>query len=412
MKDRMIDSIDERVINEIREIYGSPVYIFDEVSFINNFNNLQNTFRKYYPKYRIAYSYKTNYTPYIGRLVHRLGGLAEVVSDFELYAALKNGNQYNNIIYNGPLKQNLLEEFAINGGIVNIDNIQECERIIGIAKNNPTKNISVGLRVNINVGQDFISRFGIDPETEDFENALSLLRNQHNIDLCGLHCHVGQSRSAENWKLRVSKMLEISDRIFGETPPKYIDLGSGMFGDMEPQFKVQFGDNVPTYDDYAKIVAKAFSEHFSFCDDNIKPYLYTEPGATVASRYMWLLTTITSHKCVKGRMVTGVDSSYFNAGETCRYKKLPIRIIGKQQDFVLGDIVGYTCLEDDCLYPDCAQTASIGDIILLGNTGGYSLVFKPPFILPDAPAIVLKEDFTHELIKREQTFENMLELYI
>lgn len=45
-----------------------------------------------------------------------------MVSDFELYAALKNGNQYNNIIYNGPLKQNLLEEFAINGGIVNIDN--------------------------------------------------------------------------------------------------------------------------------------------------------------------------------------------------------------------------------------------------------------------------------------------------
>lgn len=412
MNDRLIDSIDEELIKKIRNKYGSPVYIFDKVSFVNNFINLQDEFRKLYPKYRVAYSYKTNYTPYIGRLVKNLGGVAEVVSDFELFAALKNGNDYENIIYNGPLKQGMLEDYVINGGLVNIDNMQECFRLIEIAKENIDKNIRVGIRVNIDIGQDFISRFGLDPDTEEFDTVVKLLKKQENIQLCGIHCHVGQSRSRYNWEQRVKKMLMLSDRLFPDAPPKFIDLGSGMFGDMELQFKEQFGEDVPTYSDYAQIVAGSFAEHFNKFPENERPVLYTEPGATVASRYQWLLTTITSHKCVRGRLVTGVDSSYFNAGETSRYKKLPIRVISSVEDFELGDIVGYTCLEDDCLYPASSKKAAIGDIVLLGNTGGYSIVFKPPFILPDAPMVVLNEDYSYDIIKNKQSYEDMLSLYI
>lgn len=412
MDNRTINNVDEAILEKIRLECGSPVLIFDEESFVENYRNLENTFRMYYANYKIAYSYKTNYTPYVGRLVRKLGGLAEVVSDFEYYVAKKVGNVNCNIIYNGPYKQKLLEEHLLNGGIVNIDNLQECMRIVRYAREHLNHKFEVGVRVNIDVGQDFISRFGMDPQTEEFQVALKELKVCENISLIGLHCHVGQSREIINWDLRTKKMLALADDIFGDNPPKYIDLGSGMFGDMEPVFKEQFGDNVPTYDDYAKIVAGQFDEHYKNYSEDNKPILYTEPGATVASRYMWLLTTVTSHKIVRGRFVTGVDSSFFDAGETSRYKNLPIKIFNKSRDYIGGDIVGYTCLEDDLLYSNYDGYVAIGDKILLGNTGGYSLVFKPPFILPDIPVVALHKDESFELIKKRQTFEDMLENYI
>ena len=412
MSNKTIHSVSEEVIQDIKNKYGSPVYIFDEESFVDNYLNLRNTFQKYYPKYNIAYSYKTNYMPYICKKVLSLGGLAEVVSDFEYYVARKVGNTNPMIVYNGPCKQTLLEEHLLNNGIVNIDNLEECQRIIHIARKHTEKYFEVGFRVNINIGQSFVSRFGMDPKSEDFSMALNLIENEPNVSLVGLHCHVGQSRTIENWINRAERMLELADRLFPEKPPKYLDLGSGMFGDMEQEFKQQFGDGVPSYEDYAREVAGRIWDHYKMYSEPDMPFLYTEPGATSASRYMWLVATVISHKTVQGCNVTGLDASYFNAGETCRYKKLPIRVIGQCKDFVGGNLVGYTCLEDDVLYPDYVGSLSIGDTIVFGNTGGYSIVFKPPFILPDIPIVALRADGNIDLIKGKQTYDDMLVNFI
>lgn len=408
MSSRTIHSISENIITEIKNKYGSPVYIFDEESFVANYLNLKSAFQKYYPKYNIAYSYKTNYMPYICQTVHSLGGLAEVVSDFEYYVARNVGYDNTMIVYNGPCKQELLEEHILNNGIVNIDNYEECRRIIQIAKRYPEKTFEVGVRVNINIGQSFISRFGMDPNSQDFRLSMELINSEPNVALVGLHCHVGQSRTIENWINRAKRMIELSDLLFPDSPPRYLDLGSGMFGDMESEFKQQFGDGVPNYDQYAREVAGRIWEHYKMYDEKDRPILYTEPGATSASRYMWLVSTVISHKVVQGVEVTGLDCSYFNAGETSRYKRLPVRAIGKCKDFVGGNLVGYTCLEDDVIYPEYAYTLSIGDTIVFGNTGGYSIVFKPPFILPDIPVVVLKKDGEVKLIKSKQTYDDML----
>lgn len=403
-----IHTVSENLVESIKKEYGSPVYVFDEASFVENYLSLRNAFQKYYPKYNIAYSYKTNYMPYICRLVHSLGGLAEVVSDFEYYVARKTGNDNPMIVYNGPCKQDLLEEHLINHGIVNIDNFEECKRIVEIAKTMTENSFEVGIRVNVDIGQSFVSRFGMDPTSDDFQKAIHLLTEQNNINLIGLHCHVGQSRSIEHWKNRAERMLELADKLFPLNPPQYIDLGSGMFGDMDPEFREQFGEHVPDYDEYAKEVAGRFWNHYKTYEEKDMPWLYTEPGATSASRYMWLVATVISHKVVRGIDMTGLDCSYFNAGETCRYKRLPVRVIGERKDFLGGNLVGYTCLEDDVIYQDYQNLVSIGDTVVFGNAGGYSLVFKPPFILPDIPVVVLTQDGNIELIKKRQSFEDML----
>ena len=87
-----------------------------------------------------------------------MGGYAEVVSDMEYEIAERVGYNSSQIIYNGPLKGPKLEQHLLGGGITNIDNIDEIMRVIDFA-NKCKQEIKVGIRVNINVGQNFISHF-------------------------------------------------------------------------------------------------------------------------------------------------------------------------------------------------------------------------------------------------------------
>lgn len=81
----------------------TPYYIFYADELIKNYHNLESAFRSIYPEYHIAYSFKTNYTPAVCKIVKELGGYAEVVSDMEYTLARKTGfdkskNRCNNYV--------------------------------------------------------------------------------------------------------------------------------------------------------------------------------------------------------------------------------------------------------------------------------------------------------------------------
>ena len=159
--------LEKELVSELVEKYGSPLYIFHEKEFRENYMNLLNAIRAYYPKYNIAYSYKTNYTPRICEIVKEMGGLAEVVSDMEFNLARKFGYDYEQIIYNGPVKGLGLFEQLKNGGVANIDSLDEMATVVKFAKENPNINLRIAFRVNIDIGQGFISRFGLDAYEDD-----------------------------------------------------------------------------------------------------------------------------------------------------------------------------------------------------------------------------------------------------
>lgn len=151
-------------ILNVTKNWGTPCYLFRTDDFCTNFKKLVDSFRKYYPNYIPAYSYKTNYTPFICKLVKQMGGYAEVVSDMELYLAQKLGYKAHQIIYNGPNKGSMLDNHILNGGISNIDSICEAKRIKKLANQNSNTIIKVGLRLNVDIGAGFVSRFGIDTQ--------------------------------------------------------------------------------------------------------------------------------------------------------------------------------------------------------------------------------------------------------
>ena len=265
--------------------------------------------------------------------------------------------------------------------------------------------------MNIDIGQSFVSRFGIDTSNEDLQTAINMITTHNNLNVQGLHCHVGQSRTIDSWKNRANKMIEIIDTYFKGTKLKYIDLGSGMFARMEDSFAKQFGNNIPSYDDYANAIGNIFTSYYKDVAYNEKPIIFTEPGTTLINSYVDFVGTVSAIKHIKGKEFVVLDCSKHNLGEVCSLKKLPINIIhnniNKQEQLHDANFVGYTCLEHDVMYSNYCGELAVGDYVVFGNVGGYSNVSKPPFISPNC-AMVCENG---ELIKEKENFEDILRTY-
>lgn len=308
----------EQAIRNLIKSNGTPFYLFDEKGFIDNYRKLEGIFKAIYPNYQLSYSYKTNYTPFVCQLVRSLGGYAEVVSDMEYTLAKKLGYDNKQIVYNGPSKGEEMFDHLEHQGILNIDSLDEAKRIISYVKGHPDRNYTVGIRINMHVGGDFISRFGLVPESKELQETVSLIKETVNLNLIGLHCHISRSRGVEAWTKRTEIMLKAADDYI-DGVPAYISLGSGMYADMPEFLKQQFGgDTVPTYEDYADCTIQPFADHYK--DVENQPILFTEPGTTVVARYLSFVTKVLSVKEVRGRYIANMDGDYHNLGEICTMK--------------------------------------------------------------------------------------------
>ena len=104
--------LNKQIISDLRKEYGDAFYLLDSKQFRSNYTELKNAFSSIYSNFNIAYSYKTNYTPRLCKIVNELGGYAEVVSEMEAALAMRIGVKENRIIWNGPIKnKEKLESF-------------------------------------------------------------------------------------------------------------------------------------------------------------------------------------------------------------------------------------------------------------------------------------------------------------
>ena len=98
---------------EAVEKYQTPLYLLDLDRFSQNYLELEEAYKKRYSNFKIAYSFKTNYTPVICKQARKLGGYAEVVSELEYHMAKRYGFTPSEIIVNGPGKISGIQEMVI-----------------------------------------------------------------------------------------------------------------------------------------------------------------------------------------------------------------------------------------------------------------------------------------------------------
>ena len=399
--------INKSLITGLQAEYGEAFYLLDSAQFRNNYAELKAAFNDIYPNWNIAYSYKTNYTPKLCKIVNELGGYAEVVSEMELEIAKKVGCKMDRVIWNGPIKNvPIMEQFLLDGGTINIDCIEELEQIKDIHNRHADKLINVGIRCNFEVNDGVVSRFGFDIDGEDFMEAVKFATTTKNVKLINFQCHFAK-RQIAYWPARAKGMVDLIDRL--GIIPERIDIGGGLFGKMADSLKAQFSSDIPDYEAYAKAAAQVFADYFK--DKEVKPELLIEPGSAVVGDCMKFIGTVKTIKNVRGKWMAHVLGSQKNISMTGINP--PIEVIamgGVQREYKDLDFLGFTCIEGDVLYHNYNGKLAHQDVIVISNCGSYSLVMKPPFILPNFPVLDISEGKT-EVIKRAENFDDLFHTF-
>ena len=90
----------------------------------------------------------------------------------------------------------------------------------------------------------------------------------------------------------------------------------------------------------------------------------------------------------------------------------PMKIIhmSEGEKYTNMDLVGFTCIEGDVLYRNYTGELAVNDAVVISNCGSYSLVMKPPFILPNFPVLDICGENV-EVIKRAETFDDIFHTF-
>jgi len=393
--------------NELLTQFPTPFYLFDEEGFRENIARLVEAFRACWPEYSPAYSFKTNYTPAICTMAREEGCLAEVVSDMEYTLAKRLGYTDGEIIYNGPFKGPLSRELFLGGGMLNLDSLDETLRICALASEYPERTFRVGVRINLDLGAGFISRFGMSVDSGELRDAMQAIDACENLSLVGLHCHIKAPRDPESWRRRAEVMIAAADRYIDGTP-EYFSLGSGMVPGRYDQTAGEWADFKPSWNDFADVLFAPFNARYGSMPR--RPRIFTEPGRALILRYVSLFARVDSIKEVQERFLATTDGSFQNMGEMCTMARVPVKVYpggGESRYFDNLDIMGYTCLEQDVMFPAYAGLLAVGDIVEFPNVGCYSLVYKPQFMIPQCAMYALGPDGGVRTLMRAETFDDV-----
>jgi len=369
-------------------------------------------FRAHYRNSSLGHSYKTNYIPQLCRAAYADGAYAEVVSRMEYDLALRLGADPQRIILNGPVKDPaLLREALRSSVILNVDSLQELQQVAELAGTEPQRTFPLGLRLNFSLPGSPRSRFGIDAESNDLRVAMDLLATAPNLQLRGIHCHLGGDRTAPAYAHRASRMVELARDIFPDAPPDFIDIGGGFAGGLAPGLAAQLPYTVPSMAEYAAAVAGTLAKAYGPTGG---PELIVEPGMGVLSDTGHFVCRVAATKRIGGTHHAITTGSIYNIKPTLNKYDLPVQAFhapdshGEEASWVLS---GYTCMEIDIMHSGWRGRLAPGDLLAFGNVGAYAVVLKPPFIKPAPAILALQADGSLTEVKRAETLDDVMATY-
>ena len=400
--------------NKLENLNSEAAYILKPKVFEKEYDLLLSAFKKYHDDVNIAYSFKTNYIPDFLNIVKNKRGYAEVVSAMETELALKVGFLPQNIFFNGPFKHKKeTKKFLKLGVLVNVDSFDEFKWIEEFA--NKSKVICrIGVRLNFNL-IDSPSRFGIDFKDKIVEEILNKSKLSKYLSLESLHFHYA-SRKISAWEICTREFVSFLSKIDSNFLDnlKFISLGGGMFSRMDQHLKDQLTFDIPSFNDYAKSSIKSISKYLNGHKyyKSIKPEILIEPGTALASKSLDFVAQVVSIKKIKNITYLNTTGSKYNMNPSPNRINSPLKILNFNSKNSVkvknAKLCGYTCIESDLIHNNFNGKISVGDLIVFKEVGSYSVVMKPPFILPDVPIIKFEgKRKKFHTVRNKQTFNDI-----
>lgn len=210
--------------------HGSPLFVLSERTIRQTYRRALRASTMRYPKVQFAWSYKTNYLDAICNIFHQEGSWAEVVSGFEYQKAIRNGVPGNLILFNGPDKSTEDLRLAVdNRSLIHLDHFDELYTLIEMLEGTG-KRARVAIRVNMDTGvYPQWDRFGFNYESGEAWNAIMKIVTQPNLELEGLHCHIGTYMLTPSaYATAAQKLCQLMQTTAGKTGVrvKYLDMGA------------------------------------------------------------------------------------------------------------------------------------------------------------------------------------------
>jgi diaminopimelate decarboxylase len=395
--------------------YGSPLFVISEKQIRRNYQNATRIFKTRYPKVQFAWSYKTNYMNAVCKIFHQEGSWGEVVSGFEYDKALGNGVPGNKIIFNGPDKSDAdLIKASRNNSLIHIDHYDELYSLIRLSEENNLKP-RVAIRVNMDTGiYPKWDRFGFNFENGQAWNAITRIINSENLELVGIHCHIGTFMLSPNaYAIAARNLCELAwtaKERFGKMV-QYIDLGGGF-----PSTNTLKGaylpgtDTVPSIDQFADAITDVILG-YGFKQDEL-PLLILETGRALIDDAAYLLGTVLATKRLSdGRRATIMDFGLNSLFTSLWYdhKISPAQKLGNQTEEMV--MHGPLCMNIDIVRESISMPMlQKGDQVVVHKVGAYNMTQWMQFITLRPNIVLIDNDNNTHVIRKAESLQYIEEL--
>lgn len=405
---------------ELVKEYQTPLYVMDEDLIRENCRAFKQSIDKYYNGAGlVCYASKAFSCKAIYRIIMDEGLGVDVVSEGELYTALSVGFPMDKVYYHGNNKTVSELEMALenNVGRIIVDNIYELQALNEIAeKMNKTVNIMYRIKPGVDAHtHDFVrtgqidSKFGFALETGEAFEAVKHAMNLSNINIIGIHCHIGSQifdiePFVEASEIMLDFIVKIKNELNHEI--KELNLGGG-FG-----IKYTSEDNPTAFNRYMEDVSARVKKICS--EKNIElPYIIIEPGRSIVASAGITLYTVGAVKEIPNiRTYVSVDGGMCDNPRYALYKSKYDAVVANkaaQDKTAVVTIAGKCCESGDLIGEGMPiQSVKVGDIIAILATGAYNYSMSSNYNRTPRPPVVIVSRGKSQIAVKRETLDDII----
>lgn len=401
--------------------YGTPLYVYSETTLRTAMRAWKQAMEQRLPGSRVVYAGKAYLCTTIGRILAEEGLGLDCVSDGELFVGLNSGIKPEYLSLHGNNKGSNELELAVEAGIgkIIIDNFDEIEQLAEMVEDRETP-MTVLLRLNpgvdvhthkkISTGMAD-SKFGLPIADGQAEKAVARIVTIPGLHLAGYHAHVGsQLFDAEAHTAAIADMIAFAARMkqaHGVELEMFSPGGGFGIGYLDADQPI---DPVSWANTLGDAIEAACREHGLEV-----PVVIIEPGRAIAGPAGVAVYSIGSRKelpgirtyvSVDGGMADNIRPALYDASYTAeiasRESEGPMETV---------TIAGKYCESGDILI-DRVELPSpqLGDLLAVPATGAYCLAMASNYNMSLKPAVVMVHDGTARLMRRRESFADLIRL--
>jgi diaminopimelate decarboxylase len=391
-------------LEEAARRFGTPLYVYSAAAVREAYLRYDRAFASV--PHRVCYALKANSTGALLRLLRSLGAGADIVSGGELRAALRAGFAPDRIVFSGVGKTDAELAHGLDAGIgeFNAESEDEVRRLSGLAAARGLV-ARVTLRVNPDIdarSHPYIStglrqnKFGVD--IREAPAILDRLRGLPAIAISGVQSHIGSQITDLAPLVEAARELaDLSRRLIGQGfALRTIDIGGGLGVDYH-------GGPGPSPEALAEQVLPELR--------GLPLTLLLEPGRSLVAPAGVLLTRTIALKRNGEKLFAIVDAGMNDLLRPALYQAFhriePVRATDAPPRTI--DVVGPVCETGDFLARDRELAPpEPGELLAVRDAGAYSFAMASNYNLRPRPAEAWVEEGEMRLIRRRETFEDLV----